>query len=90
MSKYLLVTVVLLIALSIWRHKHHKTPQHKTPQHKSPHKTPRTPGASAGAAPAVMVRCAHCGVHLPGPDALAVGPLHYCCAAHRAHGPRAI
>ncbi len=81
MSKYLLVTAVLFIALTIWRHKHRKTP---------PRKPPRTPGASAAALPAVMVRCAHCGVHLPGPDAVAAGPLHYCCAAHRVHGPRAI
>ena len=30
-----------------------------------------------------MVSCAHCGVHLPRSEALAVRSLHYCSAAHR-------
>jgi uncharacterized protein len=30
-----------------------------------------------------MVTCAHCGVHLPRSEALAVRSLHYCSAAHR-------
>ncbi|MDD4929723.1 MAG: PP0621 family protein [Gallionella sp.] len=30
-----------------------------------------------------MVRCAHCGVHLPTGESLREGALHFCCAAHR-------
>ena len=37
--------------------------------------------------PAPMVRCAHCGVHLPQTDALPAGTRYYCCAAHREQGP---
>ena len=30
-----------------------------------------------------MVRCAHCGVHLPAGESVSAGDLHFCCAAHR-------
>ena len=33
--------------------------------------------------PQNMVRCAHCGVHLPENDAIASGKAVYCTAAHR-------
>ena len=33
--------------------------------------------------PQNMVRCAHCGVHLPENDAIASGNAVYCTAAHR-------
>lgn len=55
-------------------------------------------GRSGGAArpsrpapgPQAMVSCAHCGLHLPQPDALeGEGSRHYCCAEHRRLGPRA-
>lgn len=37
-------------------------------------------------APEDMVQCAHCGVHLPRSDSLAVDEAYYCCEAHlRAH-----
>lgn len=45
------------------------------------------PGKSA--APTVaFVACAHCGVHLPGSDALMKGEEAYCSEAHRLAGPR--
>lgn len=76
MSKYLLVTVVLLVAMAIWRHKHQRpaAPARRTPA------TPPTPVA--------MVRCAHCAVHLPQTDAVAHHGRYYCCAQHCALGPR--
>lgn len=49
-----------------------------------PHRAPPRP-----AAPAAMVRCAQCGVHLPADEALRDGELHYCSPAHRALGPHA-
>lgn len=36
-----------------------------------------------------MIRCAHCGVHLPRSEALTAGGHSYCSAAHRDAGPRA-
>jgi uncharacterized protein len=47
---------------------------------------PRPAERGAKTAPE-MVRCAHCGVHLPLPEALAAGALHYCSPEHRDAGP---
>lgn len=46
-------------------------------------------GAAPADEPPKMVACAHCGVHLPQPDALidAAG-RHYCGEPHRLAGPR--
>ncbi len=35
-----------------------------------------------------MVRCAHCGVHLPQDEALPAERLFFCSEAHRALGPQ--
>lgn len=77
MSKYLLVTLVLLIAVTVWRHKHRKTIQQK--QHRPSRK---------GSPPQAMVRCAHCGVHLPQADASDANGHFFCSPAHRQRGPR--
>ncbi|MBI5721781.1 MAG: hypothetical protein HZC37_29260 [Burkholderiales bacterium] len=43
----------------------------------------------ANAKPAPMVACAHCGVHLPRPDAsFDAEGRSYCGEAHRVAGPR--
>ena len=51
----------------------------------------REPSAPTGAAPArspqVMVRCAHCDMHLAEADALCEGDRSYCSVAHRDAGP---
>ena len=36
--------------------------------------------------PVAMVRCAHCGLHIPRPEAVRDGERYYCSAAHRALG----
>ncbi|MEY2687899.1 MAG: hypothetical protein RL375_2097 [Pseudomonadota bacterium] len=47
------------------------------------------PGAPATRDPVAMVRCAHCGVHLPQSEALLDDEQRsYCSAAHRGAGPR--
>lgn len=38
--------------------------------------------------PQAMVRCAHCGLHLPAVDALSVGSESYCGEPHRRLGPQ--
>jgi uncharacterized protein len=50
---------------------------------------PPPPAAAGGApAPQAMVRCAHCGLHLPQADALAgADDRPYCSEAHRLQGP---
>ena len=45
------------------------------------------PKNPAAATPVEMVVCAHCGVHLPATDALALGAHLYCSEAHRRLGP---
>jgi len=35
-----------------------------------------------------MVRCAHCGIHLPSSEAVLGGDESYCCDAHRLRGPQ--
>lgn len=37
--------------------------------------------------PQEMVRCAHCGLHLPAAEALVHAGQPYCSAAHREAGP---
>ena len=38
--------------------------------------------------PEGMLRCAHCGVHLPRSEAVLLGARAYCSAAHSQAGPR--
>ena len=81
--KYILVLLVILIAVGVWRKRHRAEP-------------PRTARAAPAndrepPAPQDMVACAHCGLHLPRGDALALGApsqtTYYCSAEHRAQGP---
>ena len=72
--KYLVVIVV--IGLVLWF---------------SLRRSPRVPpsrGTRPPGRPQPMVRCAHCGVHLPAGEAVPDGSLHYCSPAHRALGVR--
>ncbi|WP_374567830.1 PP0621 family protein [Ideonella sp.] len=77
MIKWLLTIAIVVIALMLWFGKG------------------RGGGASPGGArrrppgPQPMVSCAHCGLHLPQPDAVeGEGGRHYCSAEHRRLGPR--
>jgi uncharacterized protein len=40
----------------------------------------------AGQSPEPMVKCAHCGIHLPQSEGLAKGERYYCCEEHRRLG----
>ena len=49
----------------------------------------RRPGKAPPDAPAQMIACAHCGVHLPQTEALFdVAGRPFCSEAHRLAGPR--
>lgn len=72
--KYLLVLVVLWIAFMLWRNGRRREVERAEP--------PRSVGAPPG--PQAMIRCAHCGLHLPAADALpGKDGKAYCSAAHR-------
>lgn len=77
MAKYLVL--VLVIVLVVWFFKKDR------PARKSGGSAPKRGRA---ALPQPMVRCAHCGVHLPAAEALpGVQGLHYCSEDHRQAGP---
>jgi uncharacterized protein len=74
--------IALAVALLLWllfgrsRRRNDTPPRHKPP------------GDAQRDSAEDMVSCAHCGVHLPRSEALAVRSLHYCSAAHRDAAPR--
>jgi uncharacterized protein len=74
----LLILVAVVVGLALWFLKGRRTG--------APTASDRGPRA---AEPAAMVACAHCGVHLPRPDATFDGEgRSYCGEAHRVAGPR--
>jgi len=50
-------------------------------------KRPRS-GTTEPVSDEAMVRCGHCGLHLPRTEALASGERHYCSESHRAEAER--
>ncbi|SDM24420.1 uncharacterized protein SAMN05428957_103371 [Oryzisolibacter propanilivorax] len=70
--KYLVLLAVLAVVYAIWRSQRPLPPRPPAPPHIQP--------------PEPMVRCAHCGVHLPQSQALQHDGRSYCCEAHRRAG----
>jgi uncharacterized protein len=78
--KYLLVIAVVWIAIWIWRQRRREEMRARPP--------PQQPRAIPK--PQAMLRCAHCGVHVPAGDAvLGANGVAYCSAAHRKAGEQA-
>ncbi len=72
--KYLLILLAVLAGVWLWRKQ--RVQQEQPPQLRAP---PQFQD---------MVRCAHCGVHLPRGDAVLEGAhMYYCSTAHRDRGP---
>ena len=65
---------IALIAAAVWLWRKFKT-------------SSSAPKSSAELEPAPMVRCAHCGVHLPRDRALHLQQQWYCSQAHLEQGP---
>jgi len=65
-AKYLLVLVVLAVCGSLWLRRLRRRATHATPPQDQQ----------------IMVRCAHCGVHVPHAQALRHRGRDYCCVAH--------
>ena len=78
--KYLLVLAVLWVAIWLWRK--NRREEMRDAQREKAARPQRQPAAPA--TPKAMLRCAHCGLHLPASDALGgPGDAVYCSAAHR-------
>lgn len=78
MFKWLLVIAVVVLGYVWWRH------QRQLAAHERAAERNRQTGARPGAAqPDTMVRCRHCGVHLPAADAVRGGLGPYCSDEHR-------
>ncbi len=78
--KYLIVLLVVLVGAWVWRmNRRAERAQDKPSQ---------TSVGKPGEAPQDMVRCAHCGLHLPRSEAIPGGEKAavqlYCSAEHRA------
>ncbi|ABM43740.1 MAG: PP0621 family protein [Diaphorobacter nitroreducens] len=74
--KYLVLFAVLAVVYAVWRaQRRASAPRQGNTQRPSI------------APPQDMVRCAHCGVHLPRGDAVPKGAHMYCSTAHRDRGP---
>ncbi|BEP57503.1 uncharacterized protein J2W25_000935 [Variovorax boronicumulans] len=84
--KYLLVLAVVWVAIWLWR-KNRREEMRDAQQERAKKAQQRTPAVGP---PQAMVRCAHCGLHLPAADALP-GPdgAVFCSAAHRQAGTAA-
>lgn len=87
--KYLVLALVLLVAL-FWLGRGRRRGDGGSDGKGGGSAGRRAGAAGRGdAAPATMIACAHCGVHLPQPDAFFdAGGRPYCSEAHRLAGPR--
>ncbi|AZF03567.1 MULTISPECIES: PP0621 family protein [unclassified Pseudomonas] len=75
MLRLLFWIAVIAAAVWLWR------------KFKSPAASQRRTGEPDAA---LMVRCAHCGVHVPQDRALSSGQAWYCTQAHLQQGPKSI
>ncbi|KAE9641116.1 PP0621 family protein [Pseudomonas sp. PB106] len=75
MLRLLFWIVVIFAAIWLWR------------KFKAPAASSQSNRSSSEQDAAPMVRCAHCGVHLPRDRALSVQQQWYCSQAHLEQGP---
>lgn len=80
--KYVLLLAVVVLALWWFKRRGDDSGRPAAPPPKAPKRGP-------AAEPATVVACAHCGMHLPQPEAVMdAGGRPYCGEAHRIAGPR--
>ena len=80
--KYLLVLAVLWVAIWLWR-KNRREEMRDAMRERAAKAQEQQQRTTAGT-PQAMVRCAHCGLHLPATEAIAgPGGAIYCSTAHR-------
>jgi uncharacterized protein len=71
--KFLLVMAVVLVAFWIWRN--NRLGDREASRPPTPPRAPQSP--------AIMVACAHCGMHLPDVETVQGRSGVYCCQEHR-------
>lgn len=81
MSKLLFWVGIFLVALVVMR----LLARHSAARHRRARAAPRRPTPKRMQA---MVRCAHCGVHLPSPEAVHWNGDTWCSQAHAQAGAR--
>lgn len=74
--KHLLLLAIVLLGAWLWRLNRGELPD---PSRRADPPPPPQPGSG----PQAMVRCTHCGVHLPQGEAVAGRLGWYCSAEHR-------
>jgi len=74
MGRLLFLILVGLAGFWLWRRLHKPRPATSTPHEPS--------------GPTPMVRCAHCGTHVPRPEALTSEGQWFCSQRHLEQGPR--
>ncbi len=76
--KFLLLTVVLWVAWSLWRNQQRRDAAPPQPRRAQP---------AQALPPVQMVPCAHCGMHVPQSEAVQSDGRSYCSSAHARLGP---
>ncbi len=85
MSKLLFWIVIILAALVVAR----IAARHSANREERPPGPPSKPKRQTKEQAAqIMVRCAHCGIHLPTSEAVRRGGWNYCSLAHSLKGPK--
>ena len=87
MTKFLVVLLVVVVVLWALLKRPRGARRERAASGRGPASAPPPPSAAPKQSAQDMVRCAHCGVHLPASDAVRSGVHSYCCAEHAAAGP---
>ncbi len=77
--KFILVILVVLAGVWLWRRSRAEEAREEAEKAAQALKPKPPPAVQA---PAEMVSCRHCGLHLPAADALTGKQGHYCSADH--------
>lgn len=80
--KFVLVLVVLLGAVWLWRRNRAEEAREEALDEAKKRAQPPAQSPPAVQAPAEMVSCMYCGLHLPASDAVVGARGHYCCTDH--------
>ncbi len=82
--KYLVLIAVLAVAYMLWRQKRLDRPTRGRSGPASSSTGPAPGQPAAAAKPQEMIRCSHCGLHLPREDAVTgTGGRLFCSTQHR-------